>query len=92
MKKKVLILVNHNVVIYNFRKELVQRLVAEGYEVYLSCPQGNRIEELKRMGCKYIETDVERRSKNPFTDLSILTFSFAGKLCILLNNYYLREE
>ena len=51
-----------------------------------------RIEELKRMGCKYIETDVERRSKNPFTDLSILTFSFAGKLCILLNNYYLREE
>ena len=72
MKKKVLILVNHNVVIYNFRKELVQRLVAEGYEVYLSCPQGNRIEELKRMGCKYIETDVERRSKNPFTDLSLL--------------------
>ena len=72
MKKKVLILVNHNVVIYNFRKELVQRLVSEGYEVYLSCPQGNRIEELKRMGCKYIETDVERRSKNPFTDLSLL--------------------
>ena len=72
MKKKVLILVNHNVVIYNFRKELVQRLVADGYEVYLSCPQGNRIEELKRMGCKYIETDVERRSKNPFTDLSLL--------------------
>ena len=72
MKKKVLILVNHNVVIYNFRKELVQRLVSDGYEVYLSCPQGNRIEELKRMECKYIETDVERRSKNPFTDLSLL--------------------
>jgi galacturonosyltransferase len=72
MKKKVLILVNHNVVIYNFRKELVQRLVSDGYEVYLSCPQGNRIEELKRMECKYIETDVERRSLNPFTDLSLL--------------------
>lgn len=72
MKKKVLILVNHNVVIYNFRKELVQRLVAEKYEVFLSCPQGNRIEGLKQMGCNYIETDVERRSKNPFTDLSLL--------------------
>lgn len=72
MKKKVLILVNHNVVIYNFRKELVQRLVAEEYEVFLSCPQGNRIEELKQMGCNYIETDVERRSKNLFNDLSLL--------------------
>lgn len=73
LKKKVLILVNHNVVIYNFRKELVQRLVAEGYEVYLSCPQGNRIAELKEMGCHFIETDVERRSKNPFKDLRLLS-------------------
>ena len=73
LKKKVLILVNHNVVIYNFRKELVQRLVAEGYEVYLSCPQGNRIAELKEMGCHFIETDVERRSKNPFKDLGLLS-------------------
>lgn len=73
MKKKVLILVNHNVVIYNFRKELVERLVNDGYEVYLSCPQGNRIEELVSMGCKFVETDVERRSKNPFTDLKLLS-------------------
>lgn len=72
MKKKVLILVNHNVVIYNFRKELVERLVSDGYEVYLSCPMGNRIEELKSMGCKYIETDVDRRSKNPLTDLKLI--------------------
>ena len=72
-KKKVLILVNHNVVIYNFRKELVQRLVAEGYEVYLSCPQGNRIAELQSMGCKFIETDVDRRSKNPLTDLKLMS-------------------
>lgn len=71
--KKVLILVNHNVVIYNFRKELVQRLVSEGYEVYLSCPQGNRIEELKAMGAHFIETNVERRSKNPFRDLELLS-------------------
>ncbi len=72
MKKKVLILVNHNVVIYNFRKELVERLVSDGYEVFLSCPQGNRIAELVSMGCKFIETDVERRSKNPITDLKLI--------------------
>ena len=72
MKKKVLILVNHNVVIYNFRKELVERLVSDGYEVYLSCPMGNRIEELKSMGCKYVETDVDRHGINPFTDLKLI--------------------
>lgn len=74
MKKKVLILVNHNVVIYNFRKELVERLINDGYEVYLSCPQGNRIEELVSMGCKFVETDVERRSKNPLTDLKLIRY------------------
>ena len=31
--RSVLILVNHDVVIYNFRLELVERLLAEGYEV-----------------------------------------------------------
>lgn len=73
LKKKVLILVNHNVVIYNFRKELVQRLAAEGYEVYLSCPQGNRIAELQQMGCHFIETDVDRRSTNPLADIKLLS-------------------
>jgi len=36
--KKVLILVNHDVVIYNFRLELVERLLKEGYEVHISSP------------------------------------------------------
>ncbi len=72
MKRKVLILVNHNVPIYNFRKELVERLVSDGYEVYLSCPQGIRIEELVSMGCIFIETDVERRGMNPFKDFMLI--------------------
>ena len=38
--KKILILVNHDVVIYNFRKELVWELLEQGYEVYLSSPKG----------------------------------------------------
>ena len=64
LKKKVLILVNHDLVIYNFRRELVERLISDGYEVYLSCPQGMRIPELIEMGCKYIEAEIERHGKN----------------------------
>ena len=48
--KKILILVNHDVVIYNFRKELVWELLAEGYEVYLSSPKGERIALLQERG------------------------------------------
>ena len=70
--KKVLILVNHSVTIYSFRRELVQRLVEDGYEVYLSCPQGDRIPELIGMGCHYVETEMERRGTNPFHDLKLL--------------------
>lgn len=74
MNKKVLILVNHNVVIYNFRRELVERLIADGYEVYLSCPQGNRIEELCSMGCKFIETEFERHGTSVIDDLKLIQF------------------
>lgn len=73
MNKKVLFLVNHDLVIYNFRKELVQKLITEGYEVYISSPKGKRIVELESMGCKFIELkNIERHGKNPFTDFKLL--------------------
>ena len=87
MKKKVLILVNHNVVIYNFRKELVQRLVAEGYEVYLSCSlyEGLPIalKEAMYMGKTCIFTDIE--GNNELIDSScgmLFNSSAEGVECI----------
>lgn len=70
--KKVLILVNHSVVIYNFRKELVQALVEHGYEVFISCPQGSHTEDLKKMGAKVLVTDFKRHSTNPVDELKLL--------------------
>lgn len=72
--KKVLILVNHDVVIYNFRKELVKRLLSENYEVYISSPYGERIDELVGMGCKYIEARISRHGKNIIEDLKLLQY------------------
>ncbi|MEF2246816.1 glycosyltransferase family 4 protein [Paenibacillus sp. IITD108] len=74
--KKVLILVNHEVVIYNFRKELVERLLEEGKEVYISCPYGERIDELREMGCKYIEASIERHGTNAVEELKLLLYYF----------------
>lgn len=72
--KKVLILVNHNVVIYNFRRELVESLISNGYEVYLSCPQGDRINELVSMGCKFVEASFDRHGKNPLSDFKLIRY------------------
>lgn len=41
--KRVLFLVNHDVVIYNFRRELVEELLKEGCEVIISSPYGDEI-------------------------------------------------
>src|SRR5699024_5514729 len=72
--KTILILVNHDVVIYNFRLELVERLLKEGFEVYISSPYGERIDDLVSLGCKYIEADINRHGLNIFQELKLLGY------------------
>lgn len=72
MTKKVLILANNDVGLYNFRKELLEQLVEQGCEVYISLPYGEKVEPLKRLGCIYINTPMQRRGTNPFTDLKLV--------------------
>lgn len=69
--KRVLILANSDVGLYNFRKELVVELVKKGYEVYISLPNGERIKKLCDMGCNFIETDIDRRGTNPLKDIML---------------------
>lgn len=70
--KKILFLVNHDVVVYNFRLEIVERLLADGHEVYVSSPFGERINELIRLGVKYYEIKFDRHSFNPIKELKLL--------------------
>lgn len=71
MNRKVLILVNHEIVIYNFRKELVYELLARKYEVYISAPSGEKIKELVGIGCHHIETEIDRHGKNIIKDYKL---------------------
>lgn len=72
MKKKILFLSNHFITLYNFRKELIQRLVEEGHEVYLSMPRADENSYFSNMGCKIIETSVDRRGINPIRDFALI--------------------
>ena len=68
---KVLVLANNDGGLYRFRKELLEELISSGHEVYISIPEGNRVQDLKALGCTYIQTAVDRRGINPITDLKL---------------------
>lgn len=72
MSKKVLLLGNHGFAIYNFRKELIQELLKKGYEVYISLPKDEKVDKMVEWGCKFIETNVDRRGTNPITDFKLV--------------------
>lgn len=70
--KKILILANYDVGLYKFRKELLERLLAEKYKVYISLPNGEYIPKLVEMGCTFVDTAVDRRGTNPFRDFRLI--------------------
>ncbi|PFE90563.1 glycosyltransferase family 1 protein [Bacillus thuringiensis] len=72
MMAKILILANNDVGLYKFRKELIQELIHRGNEVYISLPKGDLVQPLIDMGCTFVETRVDRRGINPFTDFKLL--------------------
>lgn len=72
---KIMVLANHDVGLYQFRKELLEELLKEN-EVYISLPYGELVEPLKEIGCQFIDTEVDRRGINPLTDIKLLLAYF----------------
>ena len=79
---KVLILANNDVGLYKFRKELIEELIHPGSyivgrtakpcKVYISLPDGEFVPEFKKLGCKYVNTPIDRRGVNPIKDFRLL--------------------
>ena len=65
---RIVILTNADIGLYKFRKELVEQLCKEN-EVYIVLPDGEFIESLKQLGCKFIPFEFNRRGTNPIADL-----------------------
>lgn len=69
---KILVLANFGMGLYNFRKELLEELINQNNEVYISLPSDDYVPKLKSLGCKFVETHLERRGTNPIKDLKLL--------------------
>lgn len=72
-KKRVLFLANHFITLYSFRKELIKKLVRDGYEVYLSIPE-DEDNYFEKLGCHIILTKIDRRGVNPRNDIKLIAF------------------
>lgn len=68
---KLLIMANFDVGLYQFRRELIAELLKE-HEVLISLPDGGLVRLLEEMGCRFLDTPLDRRGINPFTDLGLL--------------------
>lgn len=70
--KKIMLIGNSDIVLYNFRYEFIEELINQNYEVYILSPYGKRIEELIDLGCHFINITLDRHSKSICKDLLLL--------------------
>ncbi|WP_042221713.1 glycosyltransferase family 4 protein [Oceanobacillus manasiensis] len=69
---KVLVLANFGMGLYNFRKELLEELIKQNNDVYISLPKDEYVPKLKSLGCKFVDIHLDRRGTNPLTEFKLL--------------------
>ena len=72
MKKHIVILSNHFITLFRFRRELIERLLKEGHRVTLCLPPSTENLYFEQLGCEIIMTNMDRRGLNPLKDLKLL--------------------
>ena len=72
---KILILANHSLGLYRFRRELLEEMFRCGYRVSISVPDGEFLQELRETGCRVLSNKyLERRGMNPLQDLKLIRY------------------
>ena len=71
-KRIIALLTNNDDDVYCFRKELIEALIAEGYEMLISCPNGPKFELMTDIPYIYDHPEIDRRGTNPFKDFRLM--------------------
>lgn len=78
-KPLIALLTNNDDDVYCFRLELIQALIADGYDMLISCPDGPKFELMKDIPYIYDNPEIDRRGTNIVSD---------GKLLIHYNKLF----
>lgn len=70
--KIIALLTNNDDDVYCFRKELIEGLIMEGYEILISCPDGPKFGLMKDVPYIYDNPDIDRRGTNPVKDFGLM--------------------
>ena len=57
---------------FNFRRELIERMLSLGHEVVLVSPYGSIIDEYKELGCSFINCAMDRRGTSIKNDSKLI--------------------
>ncbi len=71
-QKIIALLTNNDDDVYCFRKELIEALIVEGYEILISCPDGPKFELMQGIPYIYDNPDIDRRGTNPVKDFKLM--------------------
>lgn len=70
--KKIMLISSKDNNFYNFRSEMILKLVELKYDVILVCPYGKKIDYFTERGCQFINLDMDRRGTSILNDLKLL--------------------
>lgn len=79
MKKRqhlIALLTNNDDDIYCFRKELIENIIDAGYEMLVSCPDGEKFELMNHVEYRYDNPDIDRRGTNIVADFKLFLHYF----------------
>lgn len=71
---RILILVNKYTTITKFRLEVVQALVEQGYDVYVSVPEHDCVNEIKAVDATIIPVNMDKNGMNPVDDFKLMLY------------------
>ena len=71
-KPLIALITNNDDDVYCFRKELIEALLSEGYDMLISCPHGPKFELLKNIEYRYDNPLIDRRGTNVIADSKLL--------------------
>ncbi len=75
-KHLIALLTNNDDDIYCFRKELVEAIIDAGYEMLISCPDGEKFELMKHLEYRYDNPAIDRRGTNIVADAKLFLHYF----------------
>ena len=71
-KQVIALLTNNDDDVYCFRKELIEALIEDGYQMLISCPDGPKFELMRDIPYIYDNPDIDRRGTNPIKDYKLM--------------------